>query len=192
MKGTRESILNAAMNVFARNGYAGSSIREICAEAGVTKPALYYHFRNKAHLYEELMVDSYGYSIKTLLRAARMKGTLRERLINIVYNELHTAKANPARVRFMLRMMFAPEDQRPYFNFIAEAEKQRQLLTQVLEEGIAAGEAAGDARQLATALMGMNLIAILENMFTGRATLTRATAAHEVDILLPHRVVEAG
>jgi TetR/AcrR family transcriptional regulator len=192
MRGTREAILNAAMDVFSRKGYAGSSIREICAEAGITKPVLYYHFRNKGHLFEELMVDSFGYYLKTLLRASRIKGSLRQKLIHISYNDLCAAKASPARIRFMLRMIFAAEEQRPYFNFIEEMEKQRQVIAGVLLEGIQAGEMDGDPRQLATALIGMNLIAILENMFTGKPTLSRKSAENSVDILLPRRVSKAG
>jgi AcrR family transcriptional regulator len=44
---TRERILDVALDLFARKGYAGTSLREIAAELGFSKAALYYHFPSK-------------------------------------------------------------------------------------------------------------------------------------------------
>lgn len=190
MRGTRDAILKAAMRIFAENGYEGSSIRRICEGAGVTKPVLYYHFRSKEHLYQELMLDSFGHYLKILLQASKTRGTLRQRLTRIVYNDFRIAKSDPTRVRFMMRMVFAPDAQRPFFNWLQEMEKQREVIAGVLREGIDGGEARGDAHRLATALMGMNLIAVLENIFTGNSVLTRRSAELYVDILLQNCSVQ--
>lgn len=184
MRGAREAIVKAAMEMFARNGYAGASIRQICQVAGVTKPVLYYHFRSKEHLYRELMIDSFGYYMKAMLRAANTQGDLRQRLIRIIYNDFQAAKDDPLRVRFLLRMIFAAEEQRPVFNYVEELEKQRNLIAGVLEDGIVPRNGSRDARELATALMGMDMIAVLENALTGRSTLSRRRAEKYVDILL--------
>ena len=40
-------MLAAAIDCFARHGYQGTSIDRIAREVGVTKGALYYHFRDK-------------------------------------------------------------------------------------------------------------------------------------------------
>lgn len=45
--GTRRAILRAAAGLFAQRGYDAVSVREIVEAAGITKPALYYHFGNK-------------------------------------------------------------------------------------------------------------------------------------------------
>jgi AcrR family transcriptional regulator len=184
MRGARTAIANAAMRIFAKKGYAGASIREICEAAGITKPALYYHFHSKEHLYHQLMMDAFGESLKLFLEASKSRGTIRQRLVRIVYNDFKTVKNDPERFQFVLRMIFAPEEERPFFNYVEEMERQRQVIAGVLQEGIDAGAARGDARELATALMGMNLIAILENVVTGRPTLTRRSAEKQVDTLL--------
>lgn len=44
---TRSAMLREAAALFAANGYDAVSVREIVAAAGVTKPALYYHFGSK-------------------------------------------------------------------------------------------------------------------------------------------------
>jgi len=184
MRGGRQAVLNAAIRVFADKGYAGSSIREICRVAGVTKPVLYYYFQSKEHLYQELMIDSFSGYLKSLLRASKTGGTLRERLVRIAHDDIRSAKVDPVRTQFILRMIFSPEGGRPYFNYVKESERQRRVIAGVLQEGIDSGEIGGDARDLATALMGMDLIAVLEHLFTGRAILTRRTAERHVDLLL--------
>jgi TetR/AcrR family transcriptional regulator len=184
MRGGREAILKAAIEVFARHGYAGSSIRAICQAAGVTKPVLYYYFRSKEHLYQELMIDCFSISLKTLLRASQSAGSLRQRLVRIVWDDFLSVKKAPVRAQFLLRMIFSPEGQRPYFDYIRESERQRRTIAGVIQEGIDTGELSGNAKDLATALMGMDLMAILEGVLTGRATLTRRAAERNVDLLL--------
>jgi len=184
MENSREAILRAAMELFGRKGYAGTSTREICAAAGITKPVLYYYFRDKEHLYRELMTETFNFGRQNLLRASRPRGTLRERLIHMVNEEFRSARENPEQIRFLLRMTFSPEEMLPRFDHIREFEKERDLIAEVMAEGIRAGEIRGDAMKLANVLMGMETFAILEHFFTRRAVLTRRNAASLVDTLL--------
>lgn len=48
---TRQRIIAAAAEVFARQGVGRTSIGQIAREAGVTRGAVYWHFANKAELY---------------------------------------------------------------------------------------------------------------------------------------------
>jgi AcrR family transcriptional regulator len=47
-------ILDAALTLWSRSGYAGTSLKEIAARAGVAKSLLHYHFESKEHLLIEL------------------------------------------------------------------------------------------------------------------------------------------
>ncbi|MEU7914629.1 helix-turn-helix domain-containing protein [Microbispora bryophytorum] len=47
---TRERLLRAAVDVFARRGYDGTRVADIAAAAGVSNGALYAHFDSKAEL----------------------------------------------------------------------------------------------------------------------------------------------
>jgi AcrR family transcriptional regulator len=51
----RELIERAAGRLFATQGYETTTVEEICAEAGVTKPMLYRHFESKRDLCMRLM-----------------------------------------------------------------------------------------------------------------------------------------
>ncbi|MEL6442451.1 MAG: TetR/AcrR family transcriptional regulator [Cyanobacteria bacterium J06621_8] len=50
-KNTPEHILNTAEQLFAENGYAGTSLRSIVKKAGVNLSAVSYHFGSKEDLY---------------------------------------------------------------------------------------------------------------------------------------------
>ena len=48
---TRSALVAVGRRLFAERGYAGTSTEEIVTQAGVTRGALYYHFRNKEDLF---------------------------------------------------------------------------------------------------------------------------------------------
>jgi TetR/AcrR family transcriptional regulator len=184
MRCGREAIMKSAMRVFAKKGYAGASTREICKAAGITKPVLYYHFRSKEHLYQELMIDCFSQQKKTLLRVSKAGGSLRERLVRVLYNDFREVRRDPSQVEMILRTMFAPDSEVPSSNCIEEMEQQRKVIAGFFREAVAKGEAQGDPHLLATALLGINTIAVLEYFFTRRRTLTKRNAERYVDVLL--------
>ncbi len=49
---TRAALLEAATELFAQRGFAASSIDDVAASARVSKGAVYYHFADKAELFE--------------------------------------------------------------------------------------------------------------------------------------------
>jgi AcrR family transcriptional regulator len=53
----RRQLLDVAVDVFATRGYFSTSMADVAAGAGVTKPVLYQHFESKESLYLELLAD---------------------------------------------------------------------------------------------------------------------------------------
>lgn len=184
MKCARDGILKAATELFARKGYAGCSIREICQAAGVTKPVLYYHFRSKEHVYQELLLNVFNQTATNLLMLTRYRGNLRERLVKYVSTEFQSVKRDPETIRLLFRMMFSPEGDYPRFNFVEEFQRERAVVMRLIStDGSGSGRV--DPELTSSALMGMMLIQILEHLFTGRRTLTRKKAEKIVNLLLP-------
>ncbi|MEH3075577.1 MAG: helix-turn-helix domain containing protein [Quadrisphaera sp.] len=54
---TREEILRVALDLFTRQGFEGTSIRDLSQALGVTKSALYYHFPSKEAIIRTLVDD---------------------------------------------------------------------------------------------------------------------------------------
>lgn len=56
---TREQLLQSALDTFYRQGVAKTPLQAIARNAGVTRGALYWHFRNKEELFEELFRQTF-------------------------------------------------------------------------------------------------------------------------------------
>ena len=52
---TRDRILTVAAGLFSRHGYAATPLSDIAAELGITKAALYYHFKSKDEILDAIM-----------------------------------------------------------------------------------------------------------------------------------------
>jgi AcrR family transcriptional regulator len=78
---TRERLLDAAERVFLREGFAGSSVEKITAEAGFTRGAFYSNFESREQLFVELLHDRIYDTYRDLLEQnQRLEGSPRERL----------------------------------------------------------------------------------------------------------------
>ena len=69
---TRVRILEAACELFAAKGYAGTTTQDICAKAEANIAAVNYHFRSKDNLYRDVWAHLHG------LAMARWDGSVGE------------------------------------------------------------------------------------------------------------------
>ena len=54
---TKEKILDAALTLFAENGYDGTSVEQIATVVGIKAPSLYKHYKGKEDILNAL-IDS--------------------------------------------------------------------------------------------------------------------------------------
>jgi AcrR family transcriptional regulator len=64
---TQAALLQAARELFAERGYAGTGTEEIVARARLTRGALYHHFRDKAGLFRAVMETVAGELARQLI-----------------------------------------------------------------------------------------------------------------------------
>lgn len=57
---TREHLLDAAEALFQRDGVSATSLNDIACAAGLTRGAVYWHFRDKADLFDAMLERAYG------------------------------------------------------------------------------------------------------------------------------------
>ena len=60
-KDTKERILDAALEMFSRNGYAGTNIRELSASLGLVKSGVYKHYESKEAIWNALLDKMIAY-----------------------------------------------------------------------------------------------------------------------------------
>ena len=54
----RQQLLETALHIFARQGYHETSMNDLAAKAGVTKPVLYQHFESKREMYLSVLQET--------------------------------------------------------------------------------------------------------------------------------------
>lgn len=59
MADTKENILLTALRLFARDGYEAVSVSDIAGELGMTKGALYKHYKNKRDIFDSIVERMY-------------------------------------------------------------------------------------------------------------------------------------
>lgn len=56
-KNTRARILRRAEQLYYHGGYAGISLQDLADDLGLTKPALFHHFRSKQNLFFDMLLE---------------------------------------------------------------------------------------------------------------------------------------
>ena len=149
--------MTAAIDCFARLGYQGTSIDRIARDAGVTKGAVYYHFRDKEELLFAAVKDRVGGFEKQILADVlpdeRALATLRH-VIEACF--FHATVSNHR--RFIITLMVEALDTNPRLTieFRNILRRMRAFLTLVIRRGQEDGTLRGDVQPqtAATAIMG--------------------------------------
>ena len=161
---SRKHLLSAAIDCFARFGYQGTSIDRIARHAGVTKGALYYHFRDK----EELLFEAVGARVgefehHVLAEVAPESDALAslKRVIDACF--FHATVSNHR--RFIITLMIEALDTNPQLSskFQRILRRMRHFLADVLRRGQDHGTVRDDldptdtAAVIAGAIMGAEI-----------------------------------
>jgi AcrR family transcriptional regulator len=150
------SIFDAAARLFAAKGYTGTSVREIVEAAGVTKPTLYYYFKNKEDLYLQLIDMTMGIFSGVLDSSLSVPGTMRERLFRLFTNINSLFKSNVDLLRLVNLIIYGPRESTPVYDLSSIHVKLEGSFHALLDEGIAEGELAEERRgEVMLLLMGL-------------------------------------
>jgi AcrR family transcriptional regulator len=80
----REAVIRAAARAFNERGYHHTSLDDIAADLGVTKPTVYYYVANKEQLLFECFLAGLTPIREAFRDAERLAGTARERLEAVI------------------------------------------------------------------------------------------------------------
>jgi AcrR family transcriptional regulator len=138
---SRHELLSTAIDCFARYGYQATSIDRIAREAGVTKGALYYHFKDKAELLFEAVTNRVGQWERGVVEEVRSVGSAAVRLRQVARVCLdHATKSNHRRMIITL-MVEAIDNNAPLSaEFRAMMRRFREFLRTLIEGGQRDGE----------------------------------------------------
>ena len=134
----RERIIEEAVKLFYARGFTGTTLDDVAAELGVTKPFIYTHFRSKVELLAALCTPTIEMSLAAVENAAKGAGTPMERLHRAVVDFTHVVLSRQANIAIFFReeKNLAPEA-------LAEINMLRRKFDRVLSQLLAEGNAAG-------------------------------------------------
>lgn len=92
----RDEILAAAVKLFHERGYHATGMDDIGAEAGISGPAIYRHFKGKEEILEILLVDAAQTGLDAAREVVRAAPSPRQALERLVRHYVGTIAANPA------------------------------------------------------------------------------------------------
>jgi len=161
---SRKQMLAAAIDCFARHGYRGTSIDRIAREAGVTKGALYYHFRDKEDLLFAAVKERVGEFERKVVRdvePARDAFTTLRQVVDTCF--FHATVSNHR--RFIITLMVEALDTNPRLSeeFRGILRGMRAFLARVVRRGQRAGSMRRDvdpeavAATIAGGIMGAEI-----------------------------------
>ena len=96
-------ILEVAINLFARKGFEGASVRDITAAAQVTVPTLYYHFKDKDGLYQAALKESAENLLELLKKVDDPNASLRDRFLALAKAKMRLAKKKNTAIELWTR-----------------------------------------------------------------------------------------
>lgn len=136
----RNRLLSAATELFSRKGYSATTTREIVAAAGVTKPVLYYYFRNKEGIYLELIREAFA-KFDALLDGSRKEhGSVIEKLLHLSDQVYLLFMENIEVAKLMYSIYYGPPQGAPFFDFDAYHLRFQEAVRSMIKEGIRGGE----------------------------------------------------
>jgi AcrR family transcriptional regulator len=136
----RDRLARAAVELFDRKGYAATSVREIVAAAGVTKPALYYHFGSKEGLFLAIMRRAVEALTSSLSASRAGPGSVRDRIKALAQDVHELFRENVGVVRLVHVAIYGPPGEMPPFDARSLAQPLTAAIDELVREGIGSGE----------------------------------------------------
>lgn len=136
----RGRLMTAAIGVFARKGYAATTVREIVETAGVTKPVLYYHFGSKEGIYLAMMRDALKEFEATVTGALKQGGSAAERITRVLDGAFGLVLDHLDVMRVVEGIYYGPPQGAPHFDFDVIHQRFMDTLVGLVREGMETGE----------------------------------------------------
>lgn len=179
-----DRLLAAGRELFARNGYDGTSVRAITSKSKANLGAITYHFGSKHVLYYavlSLLMKPLGKRVSFSLLSERPPLDKVESVVRVFFDHIRANQDMPA---IMIREMASG---RPVPRLVAETMGQ---VLQQLSAVIAEGQADGTIRPGDPLLLALSCVAQPIYLNLARRAIAAAAGLDQDDAAVFHRVVE--
>ena len=162
-----ERILTEGWKLFQQKGYRGATIDELCLRCGLSKPTLYYYFRDK----ENLFVQVLKYKLHGFHRVIEQPGPLTDRLQRVAASILESFQSEYSTLLRDREHLKRPE------NLLGIREAFRSEMFAPLTSLMLLGIQQGELEQEDPELLTLVFLGIINNFIGKQAELKMEKAA---------------
>ena len=172
---TRDRLLRAAQRLFAERGYAGTSVRQITAQARANLGAVTYHFGSKERLHHAVLTGLFTPLAERIAIEAAVEGPPLAALERVVITYFEYFQEYPDLPRLMLQEM---SQQGP---FPPELARLQRKVREAIVTLISRGQADGTIRAGPPMLMTLSVVAQPVFMAVARRAVTHVAGLDPAD-----------
>lgn len=184
---TRQQLLRAGLKHFANSGYAATSVQDIVDAAKLSKPALYYHFKDKAGLFQALVHEAHDARYEMLRTAAGSHTGIRAQLEAALKGLFAYFRENRDLMRISFATMFAAPGEVPEDAGCAEkCERNFELVHSLIKRALKNGELDRqfDSQELAFGFYGLVNFYLVGHLVCEECQPDDLTAKRAVELFL--------
>jgi len=149
-------LIKVATSLFAEKGYASTSVREIVERTGVTKPVLYYYFKNKEGIFHAALDQAYLELEALLAQQLESKGSFHDRIVAFSRQLYDLGMAHQDLNKMAQNLMFGPPKGAPAYDFDGYRERVLHAIQTLYEESLARNEVKeSDPEEVAFLVFGL-------------------------------------
>jgi len=133
-------MMRAGIHLFAENGFAGTSVREIVQAADVTNPMLYYYFDDKKGLYNTLLTYLFDFIADRVGQRIRETDSLVGAVDATILAHFEGCRQSPVALRFIYSVLFGPEEVAPDLDLLEKRQQMTRRLSQMFVRAAERGD----------------------------------------------------
>jgi TetR/AcrR family transcriptional regulator len=149
----REEVVAVASRLFAERGVAGTTMSEIARRSGLRQSSVYYYFRDKEAILEEILASVNRVILDQLARVNAEGGSPALRLYRLIRLDVHQLCAFPYDINEISRLSALQEER------FAPFWRERRALNRAVEELVREGVAGGELVDIDPRLAALTLLA---------------------------------
>ncbi|MFZ0389035.1 MAG: TetR/AcrR family transcriptional regulator [Calditrichia bacterium] len=172
----KEQILDAALRCFARFGYHKTTLDDIATAIGMSKPSLYYYYKNKESIFREVVEADAARFRAILSEKLAYETTAGGKLSCLLKTKLQLFRERMDMLDLSVQVII---ETRPVIEKIFREFRQREVdrLTAILREGVESGE----FRQIDPGRVADSIRIIMEALRLRELQSTNAQSASDLD-----------
>ena len=166
--GKKQDVLKAAVQIFSKQGFDGTTTLEIAKEANVTEPVVYYHFKNKDGLFTYILDKTFSEYFSRLEKLDNNTHTQFEKIENLI--DLHFTFVDEFPDETYLITSACPAKLRDSEHICTRnIEAQRQCLTNYIIDCLKKGVETGEFDSIPTEATSGLIIAMVNGLLRRRS-----------------------